>query len=65
MEQPREPIFYPNEIPCLIEVDNETENTLQSKELGASENVQSENGEIEVIVVKQKIKCHLVRFVNR
>lgn len=37
-------------------MDNETENTLQSKELGASENVQSENGEIEVIVVKQKME---------
>ncbi len=52
MEQPKKPIFYSNEIPCLIEVDNETESTFQSKELGASENVQSENGEIEVIVVK-------------
>lgn len=52
MEQPREPIFYSNEIPCLIGVDNKTENTLQSKEFEASENMQSENGKVEVIVIK-------------
>ncbi len=52
MEQPREPIFYPNKIPCSIGVDNKTENTLQSKEFEALENMQNENGKVEVIIIK-------------
>ncbi len=52
VEQPREPIFYPNKIPCSIGVDNKTENTLQSKEFETLENMQNENGKVEVIIIK-------------
>lgn len=47
VELPREPVFYPNEEGLPLYRDDNTD-----KEFEVSENVQSENGKVEVIAIK-------------